>query len=84
MNRRVVFINKLRGAHSDITLVDIGTVKIGTPARDFHLLMDSGSADLWVGGEGCTSPDDGDCVSLGAKLVSLNGILTFPSYLVTG
>ncbi|KAF9466568.1 aspartic peptidase A1 [Collybia nuda] len=39
----------------------VGTVKIGTPARNFRLLMDSGSADLWVGGEGCIAPDDGDC-----------------------
>lgn len=43
-------------------VADIGTVKIGTPPRDFHLLMDSGSADFWVGGEGCRAPDDGDCV----------------------
>ncbi|KAI0050468.1 aspartic peptidase A1 [Auriscalpium vulgare] len=39
----------------------IATVQIGTPPRDFKLLMDSGSADLWVGGEGCQSEDGGDC-----------------------
>ena len=26
--------------------------------------MDSGSADLWVGAEGCQSEDGGDCVSV--------------------
>ncbi|KAG6910084.1 hypothetical protein DXG01_013136 [Tephrocybe rancida] len=35
----------------------LGTVLIGTPPRKFELLMDSGSADLWVGAEGC-KPDD--------------------------
>ncbi|KAG6855807.1 hypothetical protein H0H87_010725 [Tephrocybe sp. NHM501043] len=49
-------------------------VSIGTPPRDFELLVDSGSADLWVGGEGCkpTDPfsDQEDCGShnfLGSK-----------------
>ncbi|KAK7690623.1 hypothetical protein QCA50_005722 [Cerrena zonata] len=43
---------------------------MGTPPRDFKLLMDSGSADLWVGGEACQSQDGGDCgnhVFLGAQ-----------------
>ncbi|KAF5382085.1 hypothetical protein D9615_004313 [Tricholomella constricta] len=35
----------------------IGKVQIGTPPRDFMLLMDSGSADLWVGAEGCQDDD---------------------------
>ncbi|KAG6864979.1 hypothetical protein C0991_005848 [Blastosporella zonata] len=43
----------------------IGQIKIGTPLRVFNLLVDSGSADLWVGGEGClpTDPfdDQADC-----------------------
>jgi hypothetical protein len=41
----------------------IATFQIGTPARDFKLLMDSGSADLWVGAEGCQSVNGTDCVS---------------------
>lgn len=41
----------------------IATVQMGTPPRDFKLLMDSGSADLWVGAEQCQSEDGGDCVS---------------------
>ena len=31
----------------------IATVQMGTPPREFKVLMDSGSADLWVGAEGC-------------------------------
>ena len=42
----------------------IATVQMGTPPRDFRLLMDSGSADLWVGAEGCQSQAGGDCVRL--------------------
>ncbi|CAL1716788.1 unnamed protein product [Somion occarium] len=48
----------------DIEANDVGyiaTVQMGTPPRDFKLLMDSGSADLWVGGENCQSEDGGDC-----------------------
>lgn len=41
----------------------IATVQIGTPPRDFKLLMDSGSSDLWVGSETCVSTSGGDCVS---------------------
>ncbi|CAE6447800.1 unnamed protein product [Rhizoctonia solani] len=52
---------------------DIGylaTVQIGTPPRNFRLLMDSGSADMWVGGEACQSQAGGACGNhtfLGAK-----------------
>ncbi|KDQ53200.1 hypothetical protein JAAARDRAFT_72709 [Jaapia argillacea MUCL 33604] len=37
----------------------IATVQIGTPPRDFNLLVDSGSSDLWVGAENCISESDG-------------------------
>jgi len=40
----------------DIEANDVGyiaTVQIGSPARDFKILMDSGSADFWVGAENC-------------------------------
>jgi len=39
----------------------IATVQMGTPPRDFNVLMDSGSADLWVGAEKCVSEDGSDC-----------------------
>ncbi|KAJ3483390.1 hypothetical protein NLI96_g6342 [Meripilus lineatus] len=48
----------------DIEANDVGyiaTIQMGTPPRDFAILMDSGSADLWVGAEGCQSEDGGDC-----------------------
>jgi hypothetical protein len=34
---------------------------MGTPPRNFLILMDSGSADLWVGAENCQSEAGGDC-----------------------
>lgn len=34
---------------------------MGTPPRDFLILMDSGSADLWVGAENCQSQNGGGC-----------------------
>jgi hypothetical protein len=48
----------------------IATVQMGNPPRDFKVLMDSGSADLWVGAEGCQSVDGGDCVSSTLKSFS--------------
>ncbi|OSD06372.1 acid protease [Trametes coccinea BRFM310] len=48
----------------DIEAQDVGyiaTIQMGTPPRDFHILMDSGSADLWVGAEGCQSQGGGGC-----------------------
>ncbi|KAJ7116407.1 aspartic peptidase domain-containing protein [Mycena epipterygia] len=43
---------------------DIGylaTVFLGTPLRPFRMLVDSGSADMWVGGEGCKGDDGANC-----------------------
>jgi hypothetical protein len=40
----------------------LATVQIGTPPRDFLILMDSGSADFWVGAENCQSEAGGGCV----------------------
>ncbi|KZS92656.1 acid protease [Sistotremastrum niveocremeum HHB9708] len=39
----------------------VGQIQIGTPPRNFLLLMDSGSADLWVGSENCQSSAGGGC-----------------------
>lgn len=39
----------------------LATVQMGTPPRPFLILMDSGSADLWVGGEKCKSQAGGGC-----------------------
>jgi len=48
----------------DIESNDVGylaTVQMGTPPQDYLLLMDSGSADLWVGSEDCVSEEGGGC-----------------------
>ena len=42
----------------------VATVQVGTPAREFSILMDSGSADFWIGAEGCKSENGGDCVRI--------------------
>ena len=43
-------------------MLDIADMKIGTPPKVFRLLIDSGSADLWVGATGCRSDAGGGCV----------------------
>jgi len=48
----------------------IATVQMGTPPQDLAILMDSGSADFWVGGENCQSEQGGGCgnhIFLGAQ-----------------
>jgi hypothetical protein len=41
----------------------VASVQIGNPPQEFRILMDSGSADLWVGAENCQSETGGGCVS---------------------
>lgn len=56
----LIYILLLRGN-------DVGyfaTFQIGTPPRDFRLLVDSGSADTWVGAETCKSDKGGGCVGI--------------------
>ncbi|KAK0450060.1 aspartic peptidase domain-containing protein [Armillaria borealis] len=38
-----------------------GPVELGNPPSLFQLLMDTGSADMWVGTEGCRCDDGGTC-----------------------
>jgi len=48
----------------DIEATDVSylaTVQLGNPPRNFSILMDSGSADFWVGSENCTSTNGGGC-----------------------
>jgi hypothetical protein len=48
----------------DIEAQDVGylaTIQMGTPPQNFLILMDSGSADLWVGAENCQSDGGGGC-----------------------
>jgi len=68
--------NKPTDANSlglDIVANDVGylaTIQMGTPPQDYSILMDSGSADLWVGAENCQSLGGGGCgnhVFLGPK-----------------
>jgi Eukaryotic aspartyl protease len=40
----------------------VAIIEMGTPPRTFNLVADSGSADLWVGAEGCVSTNGTDCV----------------------
>ena len=55
--------NSLGLAIEDFGVGYVATIQMGTPPREFNLLMDSGSADLWVGAEGCISENGSDCVS---------------------
>jgi len=63
----VTFANTPTTANSlglDIEGQDVGylaTIQMGTPPQNFLILMDSGSADLWVGSESCQSQGGGGC-----------------------
>ncbi|KAJ7220089.1 aspartic peptidase A1 [Mycena pura] len=51
-------------AGMDIEGQDIGylvKILIGTPPRNFSLLVDSGSGDMWAGGENCRGEEGGAC-----------------------
>lgn len=56
-------VNSLGLAIEDDDVGYVAIIQMGTPPREFNLLMDSGSADLWVGAEGCISENGTDCVS---------------------
>ncbi|KAJ7510386.1 aspartic peptidase A1 [Mycena galericulata] len=48
----------------EIEADDIGyltNILLGTPPQSFRMLVDSGSADMWVGGEGCEGDSGGNC-----------------------
>ncbi|KAJ7183167.1 aspartic peptidase domain-containing protein [Mycena filopes] len=40
---------------------DLALIRLGTPPKCFRVLIDSGSANLWVGGDNCKGDDGGDC-----------------------
>lgn len=52
--------------------LDIAAVQLGTPPRGYRLLVDSGSADLWVGAQGCVGDDGGNCVRFPLKLSQIS------------
>ncbi|KAA1473450.1 acid protease [Dentipellis sp. KUC8613] len=43
----------------------IALVQIGTPPREFKMIVDTGSADFWVGSETCTVPQPAGRAPLG-------------------
>ena len=55
----------------------LATVQIGTPPRNFSVVVDSGSADFWVGGEDCKSEKGSDCVgTVCPTTICSNAVLT--------
>ncbi|EIW65821.1 hypothetical protein TREMEDRAFT_46056 [Tremella mesenterica DSM 1558] len=55
---------KRKRSTGEVSLTDVGIdasysgqVSIGTPAQDFLVILDTGSADLWVAGAGCDSSE---------------------------
>lgn len=39
----------------------VAGIPVGTPSRDFFIILDSGSADFWVESDTCTSQSGGGC-----------------------
>ncbi|KAJ7723470.1 aspartic peptidase domain-containing protein [Mycena olivaceomarginata] len=63
-SRRLIQRRSPYSAPMDIEGDDIGylaSVRFGTPLQEFRLLLDSGSADIWVGGEQCKGDFGGSC-----------------------
>jgi hypothetical protein len=58
----LTFFSLILSTYSANDIGYIATVQMGTPPQDLAILMDSGSADFWVGGENCQSEQGGGCV----------------------
>lgn len=52
--------NSLGLAIENVDTGYLAVIQIGTPPRDFTILVDSGSADFWVGGESCFEEPSGN------------------------
>lgn len=52
---------------------DYAPLQIGTPRREFNILMDSGSADFWVGSANC-STRNGNCVRFHGLITLLSDV----------
>ncbi|KAG2040135.1 aspartic peptidase domain-containing protein [Suillus americanus] len=53
MEKRSTGTNLLTNQNADSSY--FGTVAIGTPPVAFNVILDTGSSDLWVAGQGCTT-----------------------------